>query len=91
MSVYTLKKYENLDHLHLFEGEITQTKPLRKCTSAADSCCGNINKTEYVFIANEFACKPARDTLIKCISTKSPICSACEAHVFRKYQEIDRN
>ena len=90
MSVYSLKKFENLDHLHLFEGEITQTEPSIKCTSGNESCCGSIIKSEQKFVANEFVCEPERSTLIKCISTKSPVCAACEAHVFKKFQDLHR-
>jgi hypothetical protein len=91
MSVYSLKKFANLDHLHLFEGEITKTEPSIECTSINESCCGNIIKSEHEFVANEFVCEPERSTLIKCISTKSSICAACEAHVFKKYQDQNRH
>lgn len=91
MSVYSLKKFKNLDHLHLFEGEITQTEPSIRCTSSNESCCGNIVKSAQEFVANEFVCEPERSTLIKCISTKSSVCAACEAHVFKKHQDQRRH
>jgi hypothetical protein len=90
MSVYSLKKFENLDHLHPFEGEIAQTGPSIKCTSSNESWCENIVKSAQGFLANEFFCEPERSTLIKCISTKSSMCAACEAHVFKKYQDQRR-
>lgn len=87
MAVYSLKKFANLEHLHLFEGEITQTEPTIQCTSGSQSCCGSISKSEQEFEDNEFVCEPERSTLIKCLSTKSSICAACESHVFKKYQD----
>lgn len=87
MSGYSLKSFENLEHLHLFEGSITHTEPWIKCTSGNVSSCGSISKSEQKFVANEFVCEPERSTLIKRISTGSPVCAACEAHVFKKYQK----
>lgn len=90
MPIYTLKQFDDLDHLHIFEGEITQKTPTIKCSSGAVSCCGKIKQSDYKFIDNEFACKSERDALIKCINSKSSICAACEAHLFKKFQQSNR-
>jgi hypothetical protein len=90
MPVYTLKKFEELGHLHIFEGEITQSTPSVKCNSGLVSCCGKIKKAEHALIKNEFFCENDKAALIKCINSRSSICAACEAHLFKKYQEKNR-
>lgn len=90
MSVYTLKEFKGLDHLHLFEGEITQKTPPIRCSSGPVSCCGKIKKIDYTFLKNEFACESEKVSLVKCVNSKSSICAACEAHLFKKFQEKSR-
>jgi hypothetical protein len=90
MPVYTLKQFEELDHLHIFEGEITQRAPSIKCNSVLISCCGKIKKAEHTLLNYEFACESEKAALVKCINSQSTICAACEAHLFKKFQEKNR-
>lgn len=87
-NVYTLKEFEKLERQHIFEGVITQLDPLRCNTdTVATSCCGKIKQANYKRIGNGFACKTAKEALVLCINSTKAICSGCEEHVFKKYQE----
>lgn len=90
MPVYTLKQFNELDHLHIFEGEITERTPSIKCNSGAVSCCGKIKKADHKLLKNEFTCESEKAALVQCINSKSSICAACEAHLFKKFQEKNR-
>lgn len=90
MPVYTLKEFEELDHLHVFEAKISQTNPEIRCQAASTSCCGKIKRAEYKEKQNAFACLDEKAALLSCINSDKQICAACEAHLFKKYQELHR-
>ena len=87
--VYSLKEFEGLDHLHIFEGVVTKLKPLECNTASVEkSVCGKVAQTKYKRTGFGFQCKTARESLSLCILSVKPICASCEQHIFKKYQEL---
>jgi len=80
MKAYTLKKDEDTDELHLFEGDMTD----KGCTSAQKSICKKMDKSESS--GNVFTCKNENDARVKCAESGRKVCGTCVSHLYTTYR-----
>lgn len=80
-TAYTLKRKNETEELHLFEGVFTEAN---KCTSGAKSICGMMAKTDSS--GNIFACRNENDARIECAYLGRKVCGVCVSHLYATYK-----
>lgn len=81
MPVYTLKRKNNTQELHLFEGEMTSSK---ECDLNPVSICNKVNQTAAS--GSIFVCKTAQETREKCAQMGRSVCGTCISHLYATYK-----
>ena len=80
-TAYTLKRKNETEELHLFEGEFTEAD---KCTSGFKSICGMMAKADSS--GNIFACLDENDARIECAKLGRKVCGVCVSHLYATYK-----
>jgi hypothetical protein len=76
---YTLKKMEDTDELHLFEGTFSE----EPCTSGSNSLCRKMTKNDSA--GNVFMCYPEDNARIECAKIGRKVCGVCISKLYTTY------
>lgn len=79
-NVYTLKKNEDTDELHLFEGKMTGEG---KCSAGPKSICTKVNRSDCSNTI--FACKNEDYARSRCADHGREVCGTCVSHLYASY------
>lgn len=82
-TVYTLKKHGDSEEYHLFQAELTQSQPGRKCAPQNKSICQKMNKSDSS--ENKFACFSEGKARMECANTGRVVCGVCVSHLYTSY------
>lgn len=80
MTVYTLKKKEDTNELHLFRANLA---PDNKCTPEKLSICKKMDKNEST--ENKFACQSESESRKECARIGRQVCGTCVSHLYETY------
>jgi len=80
MKAYTLKKKNNTEEYHLFEGDFTIAP---NCNSNQLSICKKMNKIESE--GNSFTCYNENKARTRIAEIGRPVCGICTSHLYTTF------
>lgn len=83
MDAYTLKESKDTGELHLFKGKMQPNNKEHPCTSARDSICESMKKSDS--LRNKFTCCDEVEARKKCAEFGRSVCGTCVSNLYASF------